>query len=301
MGPDHLLRVRRNPFSESYRRYYFADVQAIVFTELPNAAAFYGYAAAALLVLIASVLFYTRHPIWGVFCALSSLLGFFLGWRIADCACYLKTSVSTERLPSLRHRGNAAKAMAALKAEVERNQGHVSRDVLEAHPLVAHATRVVPPTPALRHCGGQVHWILFAMMLVRGAMESISWSKRAPSVPLDIAEGVVGSVILLLVVLAAIQQHRSDLPLVIRRMVYVVLAWEVVIWLTSFAVSIYIAFRLGSKASNLSVMMSNPALKIYQLVDLTGFFILGCTGLILLWRHQRASRTPPPLAQENGE
>jgi hypothetical protein len=42
LSSDHVLSVRRNPFSEAYRRYYFNDIQAIVLTELPNLVAPYG-------------------------------------------------------------------------------------------------------------------------------------------------------------------------------------------------------------------------------------------------------------------
>src|ERR1035438_3817814 len=74
MSADHLLSVRRNPFSESYRRYYFADIQAIVLTELPNLVAPYGYTAAALLIVTAAALLYTRHPAWATLCTLASLV-----------------------------------------------------------------------------------------------------------------------------------------------------------------------------------------------------------------------------------
>jgi hypothetical protein len=49
------------------------------------------------------------------------------------------------------------------------------------------------------------------------------------------------------------------------------------------------------------MIMEDPALKAYGLVDLIGFLLLGCTGLILMWRHQRTVRTPPPIELGNGE
>src|ERR1700689_4442820 len=134
MGADHLLSVRRNPFSESYRRYYFADIQAIVITELPNLVAPYGYGVSAFLIAATAGLLYIQHPVWAVLCTLASLVAFLVSWRSADCSCYLQTSVSTERLPSLRKRMDAEKTVALLKAEIERTQGSVSAEVLEAPP-----------------------------------------------------------------------------------------------------------------------------------------------------------------------
>jgi len=300
MGADHLLSVRRNPFSESYRRFYFADIQAIVVTELPDLLAFSGYTAAVLVMVTAVALLYTGHPAWGIFCALLSLLSFFLGWRSANCACYLQTSISSETLPSLRRQADAAEAVTQLKTEIERTQGSVSAEVLEASPTDTRAGRPSTPKPALRHCTGQVHWIAFSLMLVRGALSAISL-KSVASIPLGIVAAVVGTTILLLLILAAIQQRNSDLALGVRRLVYVTLAFYIASGLTSFAVSIYIAAHLGPRATSQAMIMEDPALKAYGLVDLIGFLLLGCTGLILMWRHQRTVRTPPPIELGNGE
>jgi hypothetical protein len=299
MSADHLLSVRRNPFSESYRRFYFADIQAIVVTELSNSVAPTGLTAAVLLIVTAAALMYTWHPVWASLCALLSLVSFFVSWRSADCACYLETSVSTEMLPSLRRKVDAAKATALLKAEIERTQGSVSAEVLEMGPPDARPGRVARLKPALRHSSGQVHWIAFALMLIRGTISAISL-KGVVSIPLGIAAAIVGTVILLLLILAAIQQRNSDLGLGVRRLVYVTLAFYVASGLASFAVSIYIALQLGPKATSQAMIVDNPVLKAYGLVDLIGFSLLGCTGLILMWRHQHSVRTPPPLDLGNG-
>jgi type III secretory pathway component EscS len=155
------------------------------------------------------------------------------------------------------------------------------------------------PKPAIRHANGQVHWIAFALMLVRGAISAISL-KGAASIPLGIAAAIVGTVILLLLILAAIQQRNSDLAMGVRRLVYVTLAFYVASGLASFAVSSYIALQLGPRATSQTMITDNPMLKAYGLVDLIGFLALGCTGLILMWRHQRSVRTPPPLELGNG-
>ena len=300
MGADHLLRVRRNPFSESYRRYYFADIQAIVVTELSNAAEPYGYTAAALLILTAGVLVYTRHPVWGCVCGLIALAAFYASWRSANCACYIETSISAERLASLRRHRDAAKAVALLKPEIEKAQGRVNPEMLVAHVPDARTTRVSTLQPVLRHCGGQVHWLVFALMLVRGVIGAISWQRFQSSFALNIAASIVSTVILILLVLAAIQQRDSDLALGNRRLVYVTLAWYIASGLAGFAVGIYVAYgtaRLRVAGANL---IANPAMRAYGVFDLAGYFVLGCTGLILMWRHQRSFHTPPPLALGNG-
>jgi hypothetical protein len=297
MSADHLLSVRRNPFSESYRRFYFTDIQAIVITELPNLWAPYGYAAAAFLIVTAATLVYARHPVWGGLCTIVALAAFIVSRQSAECACYLQTSVSTELLPSLRKRADAGNAVALLKSEIEKAQGSVSAEILEAGPVDSRASRLAQAKPALRHCSGQVHWIAFALILVWGAITSVSL--KVLSVPLGIAAGALSTVILLLLILAAIQQRNSDLALSVRRLVYVGLAFYIASGLVSFAVSINIAWRLGAGVKGSATIMNNPAFKAFQLIDLIAFSALGCTGLILMWRHTRTLRTPPPLALGN--
>lgn len=299
MSEDHLLSVRRNPFSESYRRYYFADIQATVVTELTNSLAPSGLTAAVLFIVTAAALMYTWHPVWAGLCALISLASFFVSWRSADCACYLQTSVSTEMLPSLRRRAEAEKTVALLKAEIEKTQGGVSAEVMEKSPPDVRTARLATSKPVLRHASGQLHWIAFALMLVRGAISAISL-KGVASIPLGIAAAIVGTVILLLLILAAIQQRNSDLAMGVRRLVYVTLAFYVASGLASFAVSIYIALQLGPRATSQAMIMDSPMLKAYGLIDLIGFLALGCTGIILMWRHQHSVHTPPPLELGNG-
>jgi hypothetical protein len=153
--------------------------------------------------------------------------------------------------------------------------------------------------PALRHSSGRVHWIAFSLMLVRGALSAISL-KGVASIPLGIADAIIGTTILLLLILAAIQQRNSDLPVGVRRLVYVTLAFYIASGLVSFAVSIYIAVHLGPRATSQAMILEDPALKTYGLVELIGFVVLGCTGLILMWRHQREVRTPPPIELGSG-
>jgi hypothetical protein len=293
LSADHVLSVRRNPFSESYRRYYFNDIQAIVFTELPNLAAPYGYTVAVLLFVTTAALFYTRHPAWGVFCALISLATFWASWRSADCACYLQTTVSSDMLRSLRKKVNAAKTLALLKAEIEKTQGTVSAEVLEARPADTRSHRVASSKTVLRHCSGRLHWVVFALMVLRGAMASATLLGVA-SVSLNFATSGVGMLVLLLLVLAAIQQRNSDLAGNVRRVIYAALVFYIVSGLGGFVVSIYITFRLGTRVANQAMLMANPAIKSFELLDLIGFCTLGVTGLILMWRHQR-DNAPPPI------
>ncbi|HEV8038312.1 MAG TPA: hypothetical protein VGP62_05565 [Bryobacteraceae bacterium] len=299
MGADHLLSVRRNPFSESYRRFYFADIQAVVVTELPDFLTPICYILLAVIVGVIILGFWQR-PAWAAISWLVSLIALSVAARLRkNCACYLQTSISTEMLPSLRRQSDAGKAVTLLKAEIEKAQGSVSAEVLASGAVDARAARVSAPKPAIRHSSGQVHWIAFSLMLVRGAVGATS-IKGFTSIPLGVVATVVGTTILLLLILGAIQQRNSDLPLGVRRLVHVTLAFYIASGLVNFAVSIYIAVHLGPRATSQAMILEDPALKIYGLVDVIGFLALGCVGLILMWRHQQAVHTPPPIELGNG-
>lgn len=123
LGPDHVLSVRTLPFSEHYRRYYFQDIQAIVLTESGSSVAYYLYASAVFLVLMFLLLGYTWHPVWATLCGLMGAILFTLGMQVPNCACYLQTATSLERLPSLGRLRAARKTLAILKPAIEAAQG----------------------------------------------------------------------------------------------------------------------------------------------------------------------------------
>jgi hypothetical protein len=199
--------------------------------------------------------------------------------------------------PSQRQKVNAGKTLALLKAAIERTQGTVSDEVLEAHPTDTRSRLVASAKSVLRHSSGRLHWIVFALMVMRGVMSSATLLS-VTSVALNFATGGVGTVILLLLVLAAIQQRNSDLAADVRRVIYTSLVFYLASGLGGFVVSIYIAFRLGPRATNQAMLIANPAIRAFELVDLIGFCTLGLAGLILMWRQQRRS-APPPIELGN--
>jgi len=296
---DHLLRVRSNPFSEQYRRYYFADIQALVLTELPGTAAFYWYAAAISLAFLGGLLVYSVHPVWGIFFGLVALIAFYAGWRVPNCSCYLKTSVSTDKLPAIRHLRAARKAIASLIVETEKVQGTLSRETLDAH----HAPGSTPITsgsirPPVSHYGGQLHWILFGSMLFHASVSAVVWITGSTSTPVGIIAGAASAATLLFAILAAFKQHRSDMARGVRWAVIATLVLYPLDTIAGLAVSMYIGIQLASKGlkpGNTQAVLNHPAFKIFRVADVTWFLVLGCIGLILLWLHKRSTHTPPPL------
>jgi phosphate/sulfate permease len=182
--------------------------------------------------------------------------------------------------------------------EIEKIQGSLNRETLQAHHTsgaIAASTNVLP---TIAHSSGMLHWTLFALMLAHAAMSALMWMVNPASTPLGIITGTIGAAVLLTAILAAFKQHRSDMARNVRWVVYSTFVFYVLDTIASFAVSISVSFKLiskGIKPGDTHALLNHPAFKILRVADISGFLILGCIGLILLWLHQRSNHTPPPL------
>jgi hypothetical protein len=129
LGPDHLLQATATGYSETYKRFYFRDIQAIIIRKtnmwivglvaclLPGLAFAAGAisatdgVSAAVLWTIAGVLL------------LGSMVNLLLG---PSCVCHLRTAVQTEKLPSLNRVRKAQKILGQIKPLIEAEQGRLN-------------------------------------------------------------------------------------------------------------------------------------------------------------------------------
>jgi hypothetical protein len=109
LGPDHLLSVETNGYTETYKRFYFRDIQAIIVRQTKLRSIMNGILVAPLVgCLIGLILTLFSRPLDEVgvlICLILSavfllllLINSMLG---AGCVCYLRTAVQIEVLPSL--------------------------------------------------------------------------------------------------------------------------------------------------------------------------------------------------------
>ena len=102
-GPDHFLQVSSTGFSETYKRFYFRDIQAIILENKPWRLWWSCGIGMLLLLFLAPASMTTGVPAaiyWVVVasCAVALLINWALG---PSCACYIRTAVQTERLRAL--------------------------------------------------------------------------------------------------------------------------------------------------------------------------------------------------------
>ncbi len=114
LGPDHLLSVESNGYTETYKRFYFRDIQAVLIHktkrfQITN----FVLGIFVLVCLLITVAIMPKHSSgwtadivpWMIF--LGIITGVFLLFLIANliagrtCKTFLRTAVQIEQLPSL--------------------------------------------------------------------------------------------------------------------------------------------------------------------------------------------------------
>ncbi|HSY42527.1 MAG TPA: hypothetical protein VK811_01365 [Candidatus Acidoferrum sp.] len=131
LGPDHIMSVRSNGYMETYKRFYFRDIQAVVI-QTTSARTIWNIVMVLPLIgcltgLMASL---TSNPqnevailIWLILSAMLLLVVLINNVRGPSCACYLRTAVQIERLPSLNRVRKARRVLNRIRPLMAAVQG----------------------------------------------------------------------------------------------------------------------------------------------------------------------------------
>jgi hypothetical protein len=124
-GPDHLLFVASSALGERYKRFYFADIQAIVIRKtagwlgwiifLLAAASLCGLAGFKVSETAGRVAMFSVSGTLFIILVVHAALG-------PTCRCVIRTAVQTEELPSLKRVRNADKVLALIRPLIESAQ-----------------------------------------------------------------------------------------------------------------------------------------------------------------------------------
>ncbi len=133
LGEDHVLSVDSNGYSESYKRFYFRDIQAIVLTQTrhwPYWGLFFGFAATVMLTI---AVFSGEILLEWSFGALAVLFLAAFVYNFAagpTCVCELQTAVQTEQMVSLNRIRRARRVIGRLSPLISAAQGEVAPEKL---------------------------------------------------------------------------------------------------------------------------------------------------------------------------
>ncbi len=131
LGPDHLLQIDTNGYTEGYKRFYFRDIQALVLCRTDD----WLYQA---LVLAGLAVFFGLLAVMGrggvgswVFGIIAGLFAVFVLLHLAagpTVKAYLRTAVQTERLVSAHRLRRARHLFDTLRPLIIAAQGELKTD-----------------------------------------------------------------------------------------------------------------------------------------------------------------------------
>lgn len=157
LGKDHLLCVDSSGYSETYKRFYFRDIQAISIMKSKRWVLWNWMLAipmtlclALLLTALSSRSYWEDGIIivYAIFASLFGVLFLFNNLWGPTCVCHLRTAVQIEELPSLNRLRRAHKALARLRPLIVAVQGELTPEEISSR---IRATAGTPPetTPAM--------------------------------------------------------------------------------------------------------------------------------------------------------
>lgn len=123
-GGDHLLMVEAHLVSESYRRFYYKDIQAIVICQTQTGF-ITGIVTAMLGLIMGASAFFTPTVLsylLGTIAVLFLIIGGLILVQGPTCRCMLRTAVQTQELTSLSHVRKALKVLRQLQPKIEAAQ-----------------------------------------------------------------------------------------------------------------------------------------------------------------------------------
>ena len=135
-GPDHLLLVRNTRFAETYKRFFYQDIQAVLVRKGPRFSV-PAYWFIEFLFCVFAAIAEVAIPGWHRSWVGLPGMGLLAVWLLAEslfrsCTCYVKTAVSTEELPSLFRTRYAQRSLDLMAARIAEVQGTVIPEIAVA-------------------------------------------------------------------------------------------------------------------------------------------------------------------------
>jgi hypothetical protein len=312
-GRDHLLQIYARWGTEDYKRYYFNDIQAIITrrTDTGKIQNFVTGTLAGFFGLFAA----TATGGWVTFNAIIAMVILCLliinVIKGPTCETHLLTAVQTEKLHSLNRIQKAQAVMNQLKPLIEHFQGHLAPEILvQQRAALASsaqkrpATRLSQRSPkARKQESGRVHLMLFALLSLNGLIVAVGFILT--HVGLTFLGGAVMLMMGICVVVALVKQHGSNLQHPVRTMTWAALAYVCFSFISSYIISIGLAFKNPDLVQNQWEMIKlvskttpwdSTLMMTLNIIALSAAVGIGIPGLWLLKNFRRAHRSAVPIA-----
>jgi hypothetical protein len=320
IGDDHVLAVDNNGFSEDYKRFYFSDIQAIITRKTIRGMVWSIVLASLFACFLIPALLLGNEPFWVYSGAFLVLLLINL-LRGPTCICHIMTAVQEEQLPSLNRLRVARKVISTLRLAIEKAQGILSPEEVNASQSEAIAT----PRPSLRNIrrprvkerpihryNGTMHMVAFALMLTDGVLTGFDLLYHSPE--MAAVTTLLTSIYCIFLIIAMVKQYGSTIPGTVRGITWVSTGFICASYILSSMVMGMMAPTLMAHRSremitqwdmyrsllNLSPQNSLPLMAFY-VFSAAWALTLGTLGLIRVIKHRADSARAPRSYQNLGD
>lgn len=138
-GPDHILLVQNSGFTETYKRFYFRDIQAITVLETNRRAIWnailgipFGLCVVGALASAMPNANIAAVVTWAIFAFIFFLPLLINNIRGTACKCQLRTAVQTEYLGSLSRVRQTQKVLTKIRPLIAAFQGELTPEEISA-------------------------------------------------------------------------------------------------------------------------------------------------------------------------
>jgi hypothetical protein len=320
LASDHLL-LRESVYgiSETYKRFYFRDVQAFIVRRSPR------WIAWICVWTILSLLFFFcwgtadwRGWGWPFFSALCFVLTMIQLARGPSCVTYLMTAVQRELLSSLNTVRKARRGLKRLVPLIQEKQG-VYDPAMLAEPIqmprsreAAVAPAVVPGTSVIVRVS-RIHFVLFAMTFAGGCIAL--WETFSSSSGTITATAILLAATIILAVVTLAMQARHRVNKTVAALTWTITLGYIVAWIVIYTVytTVYSVQQAVQRAPRQKPSQVNVQLTPSTLRQMPGFdyvllvygacsATLGAAGLgALFFRRPRVNEPPPLPAKTNAD
>ena len=306
LAADHLLAVDATVASESYRRFYFRDIEAFVIRR--TAGRQIGNWVLLLLALL------TAGPLANVWRldrssggSLVAALGIAAFWLVCiaintfrgpTCQTHVRTAVQLEHLPSLGRLPVAQRVVGSVRPLIEAAQGAVTEEEYAAAPWIDAAlvgSAAAPGVAAARPVpmpGGGMHLALFLLLLLDALFSGLATVSTHTAILSGAALAtLVGFVV---GIVAMVRQAGSAVSLGVKSVTFAALAYYLLGFATAFVLTVVFSIRHpGTPVVTGLEIAGEPGFATVSLVSAIVSAVLGLLGLAF-WLAQGSGRRSSP-------
>jgi hypothetical protein len=126
LGEDHLLMVKVNGYTETYKRFYYRDIQALITQRTKDGMIVNIVLGSCLFLALICALASETIEVRVVFLVLAGIMGLITLINVlsgTSCKCFVRTAVQVEQLPPLNRLRRARKAIDRLRPLITDAQG----------------------------------------------------------------------------------------------------------------------------------------------------------------------------------